>query len=409
MEDDSGGQAHGEQFSSSRGGRDSMAAALVMIVGSLPVFLVGTLAVKLREFLQFDSAHLGVAVACYYLGAAVASVPFARVTDRIGAIRMMHTIAVVQALLLMTMAICMRSWGGLVLLLALSGMMSSGATLSTNQFLARRLQLNSQGIALGVKQAAVPFATLLGGLALPGVALTIGWRWSFIFAALVALSAIVLIPGTPTTFAVSRGRKTMADSRVAILPLAIIALGFGLGVFAANSLTAFLVTGGVTVGLSQGALGLTAALASGVAMVARVGLGYIADVREQCNFCIVAVMLVVGASGYVLIAIGSAIRIESLFIIGTVVALGVGWGWSGLFNLAVIRSHMNAPARATAVVQIGGRLGGVIGPVGLGIVADRESYTVAWLLASCTGVAGAAAILRGRQMLRTSGPRASRI
>ena len=48
---------------------------------------------------------------------------------------------------------------------------------ATNAFLSREIHQNKQGIAFGIKQSGTPASTLLGGLALPLVALTIGWQF----------------------------------------------------------------------------------------------------------------------------------------------------------------------------------------------------------------------------------------
>lgn len=110
-------------------------------------------------------------------------------------------------------------------------------------------------------------------------------------------------------------------------------------------------------------------------------------------------MLCLGAVGYVLLATGTAASSRPVFALGAAAALGMGWGWNGLFNFAVVHSHPDSPATATGITQVGGRLGGVAGPVLLGIVVANGSYTVAWLVAGLSAVCGAAAMLIGRHLL----------
>jgi 4-diphosphocytidyl-2-C-methyl-D-erythritol kinase len=45
--------------------------------------------------------------------------------------------------------------------------------------LARRVEVARRATAFAVKQSAIPAAMLLGGLAVPALALTVGWRWAF--------------------------------------------------------------------------------------------------------------------------------------------------------------------------------------------------------------------------------------
>ena len=47
-----------------------------------------------------------------------------------------------------------------------------------------------------MKQAAIPAATLLSGLAVPLVGTTIGWRWAFTGCALGALAVACTVPKT---------------------------------------------------------------------------------------------------------------------------------------------------------------------------------------------------------------------
>ena len=104
-----------------------------------------------------------------------------------------------------------------------------------------------------------------------------------------------------------------------------------------------------------------------------------------------------GGSG--LLALGAATRSPAVFVAGGVVALGIGWGWNGLFNYAVVRSHLHMPARATGITQVGGRLGGVLGPFVVGWVVAADSYEAAWLVTAAAALAGVAAIGLGRHLL----------
>src|SRR5690606_27394387 len=100
-------------------------------------------------------------------------------------------------------------------------------------------------------------------------------------------------------------------------------------------------------------------------------------------------MLVVGSLGFLLLATGW----RPLYIVGVVLASGLGWGVSGLVFLAATRISPERPAGAAGRVVLHGALGGVIGPVILGAVADH-SYRVAWTLA-------AVAVLISSMMLRS--------
>jgi len=119
------------------------------------------------------------------------------------------------------------------------------------------------------------------------------------------------------------------------------------------------------------------------------------DRRSSSRFGPVIAMLMVGVAGYALLAGSFIVGNRWLFALGGVVALGGGWGWNGLFNLAISRAHVRSPAKATGVTQAGGRLGGVIGPAVLGIFVSRHLYSIGWLTAGVAAGAACAAIFWG--------------
>ena len=81
-------------------------------------------------------------------------------------------------------------------------------------------------------------------------------------------------------------------------------------------------------------------------------------------------------------------------VIGALVAYTLGWGWNGLFNLAVVRSNPERPGAATGITQTGVFVGAVFGPLLFGFVVDRASYTAAWLVAGVLSLAAAASVRR---------------
>jgi MFS family permease len=382
--------------------RDLGVVVFVTTTASLPVFLVGTLAVEIRHTLHFGTSALGLAVSLYYLGAAGGSVPLSRLTERVGGVRVMRVASVVEAFLLVGIAMFASSWTGLLSLLLPCGIASAAIAPATNLFLARRAPVHRQGLAFGVKQAAVPLASLLGGLAVPAVALTLGWRWAFAIAAALACLASAVVPAPRA--AIARRQHGGGGDRegVRTVPLVVLAAGLGLGMFAASGLAAFLVSAAVADGFGKAAAGLVAAGAGAAAVIVRIATGELADRRGGRHFPVVAAMLAAGAVGYALLALGSGTPAHWLLVPASVLALGAGWGWNGLFNFAVVRSHRHAPARATGITQVGGRLGGVLGPLSIGFLVAHSSYTVAWAATAVAAIAGAATMLVGRHLLRGS-------
>src|SRR5215211_9170273 len=194
--------------------RPILLAIAVATASVLPAFLTGGLAVQVREELDFGSAALGVAVATFFLTSSLASAVMGRLVERIGAYRGMRLAAAASAVSLLGVAILATSWAWLVGCLVLGGLANAVSHPATNLSLAREVSSGRQGLSFGVKQAAIPAATLLAGLAVPSVAVTFGWRWAFAGGAALALAVAAFVPaGTPG--GVVRRLKVEKDARVA--------------------------------------------------------------------------------------------------------------------------------------------------------------------------------------------------
>ncbi len=400
---DSGEVSAGTLPGSGGNTRDLIVAVVITVVVSLPTFLVGALAVEIRDSLRLSTSELGIAISISYLGAAIWSVPSGKLAERIGGIRVLRMAAIAGAVLLALIALIAFSWTELALLLFPCGMVSVSVATASNLFLSKRSDPKHRGLSFGVKQAAVPTASLLGGLAVPTIALTVGWRYAFLTGAALALVAALSVP-KPSTTLKQRRIQAMGRTRphVAMMPLVILSIGFGLGVMAASGMVAFVTTSAVAIGISRPGAGLVAALAGATAVTVRIITGLLADHREGRHFFVVAAMMVVGSGGYLVLAYSSQFGTKWLFVVGAAVALGAGWGWNGLFNFALVSTHPDAPATATGITQVGGRIGGFMGPFLVGSVAQHLSYSAAFTMTGCSGIFAAGAIILGRRLLISS-------
>lgn len=372
---------------------------------ALPVFLVGAVAVQMRDSLRFGAGTLGLVVGLYYVGAALSSVSLGHLVEEVGALRTMRVACVVSAAVLALIAGAVHSVVALAVLLVVAGVSSAAMQPAANTYLTRRMREDRQGVAFGVKQSAVPLTTALAGLAVPTLALTVGWRWAFALAAAVSAMVAVVLPRPTQSLAARRAASTPRAPRPGARELWVMAAGFGLGLAAAGSLTAFLASSVVAAGAGRGSAGLLVGAGGAAAIVGRVTVGWYADRRGGDHLPVVAAMLAVGAVGYLALAVASAERATWVFLPVVVVVFGIGWGWNGLFNFAVVRYHPERPGWATGVTQTGGRMGGVVGPLLFGQIAGHASYAVAWSVAAGACVMGSAIMLAGRWMaLRRGDP-----
>jgi MFS family permease len=375
------------------------AAATVVCI--LPPFLLGAMAVQVREDLEFSASGIGFAVGAFFLLASVFSAVMGRWAERAGGARTLRLAALWAAAAQLLVAVGARSLGLLTLLLAFAGAANALGQPAANLVIARALPPNRQGIGFAVKQSAIPFSTFLGGLAVPALALTVGWRWAFVLAAALAVVSALAIPVGETdraTPAERRGRDEGGQGRLPMRVMAVLAVGVAFGAAAAGTLGAFLVSAAVAAGMSEGSAGLALTVGSAFGIAVRLGAGALADRRTGGHLRWVAVMLTLGSVGYLLFATGK----PGLLLAGLPLAFGAGWAWPGLFNLAIVLANPASPAAATGVTQTGTYLGAVLGPLLFGLVADHLSYGWSWLLAASASLLAAGAIWTGRRMLRQS-------
>lgn len=376
--------------------RTTLGAATSSVLYGVPLFLTGTLAVLLRADLGFDEAQLGTAFTLFFLVGAVTSVPGGALSERLGPRRAMLAGGLGTVLALLGIATVATDFARFLGLLLFAGVMNGLAQPATNLAIAQGVPALRHGLAFGLKQSAGPATTLLAGLAVP-VVLHVGWRWAFAGGALLWVLVLLVLPaptaGRPRPRVPRRGR--VGD--VPMGTLVVLAAGAALAMAAAACLSAFLVSAAVADGMGLGAAGLLFAAGSVVSILVRITAGWLADRRDGRHLYVVTSMLAMGAGGYALLALGGS---PALLVLGTLLAFGAGWGWTGLHNFAVVRASPRAPAVATAVTQTGILLGGVMGPFLFGQVVVRSGYDLAWSGAAAASLAAAVLTVLGRMRLR---------
>jgi len=371
-------------------------AAAMTALGALPVFLLSAQSVLVSEDLGFGEAQLGLAVSLFFAAAALASLASGTLADRLG--RRTSTIAAGTLATAGTIGLALGavSYPVLLGLLVVCGMANAGLQSTANLILARSVPRGRQGLAFGVKQSAVPVATLLGGLAVPTIGVVVGWRWSYAVAgvaAVLVLAAGLRVPRQPPVDRTARRAGEGAPAGALVVTAAAATLSSA-GI---NSLGAFLPAWAFDTGLTPGNAGLLLAAASALCVLARIGAGVAADRRRGQHLPVVAGQLAGGALGLVLLSIQSVPTLVS----GALIAFAVGWSWPGLLLFSVVRVGRDNPASASSAVQVGSFAGGAAGPVLFGLLVTTTSYPVAWRAAAGTLLVAAALLLVARRMFLT--------
>ncbi len=355
-----------------------LAASLgVTVATALPPALAGAMAAQIIGELGIAHAAFGVAVGAFFLTNAVVSPWAGALADRLGEHRSVQVAVTLSSVSMLGVAACGTSYPMIVAFLLLGGLGAAVGGPAGSILLAGAAGLRWQALLFGVRQAFVPAASLLGGLAVPIFAGAVfGWRIAFLTGgALVILLAFMGRARRPPG-------KTVGElaglSPYRLHELWLLAVVFALSGSAANAVTTFVVDYAATAGQSLAFGGMALAMASSAAIVARVAIGYWVGRLRLDSLKVTAVMLVIGIGGFAWIAAGPATAILP----GSVLGMAGAWGWSGLLIYAVTFGFGESPGRANGIVQAGGASGGILGPVLTGWTVQTFSYTAAWTLAT---------------------------
>jgi len=353
----------------------------LVATGAMPGFMTAATAPRIRHDFPFGSASLGLAAAIFYLVSFALSTPLGRLVERIGPVAGMRACAVLTSASCLALAALAQSAASLIALLATAGFGNALASPSVSAALKHDVPPERQGLAFGAQQAGASIGALLAGLALPAVAIPLGWRWTYVAVAALALAAAAYAPGhIPRPEPAQRGRPPKGLTTVHAI---------GLTAFLASAASvgfvSFIVSYAVDNGIDQSAAGILLAVVSGFAAACRIALGALADRGGQQALRPVPAMFLVSAGAYLLLIAGE----PALIVIAALLAGSFGWAWPGALNLAVVQMSPEAPAWAVGVMLAGLFGGAVVGPLAIGLLGDHGHFAAAWIL--CAGLAVLAA------------------
>jgi len=367
-----------------------VAVSSSLVLAALPLFMVGGLAVQIKEEFGLSEAALGSAVTIGFILGAITAPIGGRIADRVGPRKSVYLGSSMSVISLAGLGLLTTGWQTMVAFLCLGGVAVALTDPGLAILVGRSVSANRQGLAFGVKEASIPAATLAAGLAVPAIALTVGWRWAFTLGLLPWLVVLFLLPRLDVRPQTDQGPfdaglppPTPPRRRAVLLA----ALAAALGTAAASGIGIFLTDSAVSMGLSPANAGLLLATGSVAGIVARVGTGVLADRTGGPQFRLIAAMLAVGA---VTMAMGGTGNVL-LLILGTVGAFTGGWAWTGIFFLSLVKTNPDRPGAVAGIGTAGLGVGNATGPLLFGLVAQSFSFGAAWLAAAV--VAGLAAVL----------------
>ncbi|MXZ53507.1 MAG: MFS transporter [Acidimicrobiaceae bacterium] len=369
------------------------ASLLVTAAANLSPTLVSALAVQIQDDLGIGEAQIGMTVSAFFFVGALTSALTGRMVERIGpAAGLRLSTAAAGAVLIVTGALG-RSWPALLILVGLAGLANSLGQPAANLYVARGVASRRQGLALGIQKSGIPAASLLAGLAIPTVGLTIGWNWAFVLGGLLAFGMLLGVPAVGQRPPAAHHRGAVTDRPtvrprpdVAVRLLIAVACSTCLAAMGSMALSSFFVLSSVEIGVDEAIAGILLMAGSVVGMASRLAMGASADRASLSPFHMLTAMFAVAALAFVGLSTGS----KAMLYAAMPFAFATSFAWPGLFHLAMVRSNPSAPGAATGITLTGNFIGAVCGPLLFGLLVEATSYSWAWSFAAITSAAAAA-------------------
>jgi len=354
------------------------------------------LAPTLRTEYGLSLGEVGLLLSAGWVGSLLTLLPWGIAADRLGE-RVVLTVGLGISALCLAAAAYADDFAVLLVLLALAGAAGASVNSASGRAVMLWFGVSERGLALGIRQTAIPIGGLLAALALPPLAAAGGSEAAFLFVA--ALSAggavaggLVLRGGErvdtrelePATVS-----STLRDARLWRL-----CFGSGLFVYAQVAVVGY----GVLFlhdehGLSDQAAALVIAAAQVLAVALRIGAGRWSDMIGAR----IRPLRLLGAAIAVGVGITAALSGGPLWLLVPCLALagGLSMSWNGL--------AFTAAAELAGVRRSGAAIGfqqtmlaglGVVAPLVFAYVVSGVSWRAAFALAALFPLAGALALRR---------------
>ncbi|MEM7143067.1 MAG: MFS transporter [Actinomycetota bacterium] len=354
--------------------RVTVLSLATMVAGIAPVHLFGALAPDIQDEFGFGDAEQGYAIAAFFGVSALLSSWGGAMSDRFGpspALRFGTVFAGVGAV----GVVLAPSYGVIVAALCVAAVGNAINQPSNNTFISGGVPQHRRGVAMGIKQAAIPTSTGLAGLALPTIAVSLGWEAAYVGAAILAAIAVLAMPHVDPPIAPPKTRVRYRPSPLMMR----VAVGACFGAMAVANVGTFLVRTLEDAGFSRTLAGTVQVVGSVLLISGRVGWGALMDRHSWNRFGFATGLLVLGTLAYPLIATGHTV----LAVAGGLGAYAFGWSWPGVVHLATVEKNPTATGAASGVVQAAMFTGAMIGPAIFGVVADVHGFGWAWSVVTC--------------------------
>ena len=343
------------------------------------------IAPAIRRDFGLTLTQTGVVLAASFLGSVPTLLAWGLVADRIGE-RLVMAIGLACASAALVWAAYASSFGILVVALAVAGGVAAGVNSATGRAVMAWFRQEERGLALGIRQMAVPLGGAIGAVALPLLEQRVSLRAAFLGlagASLVgAIVAFVFIRVEPTDDQSALARP-LRDPRVWL-----ICVGSTFFVTTQLSLLGFFVLflhdhRGVSTAVAAAALAVTQVLGG----ISRIALGRWSDrIRMR-----IVPLRRVGLGIAISVAVTTVLLDASTWIVvpALVVAATFGLSWNGLSFTATAETAGRARSGAAiGLQQTFLAAGGIVAPIAFAAIVHHASWRLAFGLAAVSPLIG---------------------
>lgn len=336
----------------------------------------------IKNDLEISAATAGLAVSSVAFGKVVGGYPTGVAADRFGERRVLVAGGAVAAALVALAALSPLAL--LFPLLFVAGIACATGTPAGGRLVVRAFPPERRGIALGIRQTAIPLGALIAAAVLPWIAHVAGWRWSI--AAAAAGLALSLVPIATARLAADDDRIVAEIPRPSVRAwnrnVVLLTSWASLMVTGQYALLAFLpldLEQRAGMALTEGALVVAVAIAAG--LVGRVAWGVASD--RLLEHGRKPVMVTVTAAGLVsaIALLVIPMTVPVVVIVALAAFAGVAlMGYQGLVVVMVAEAAGGGRVgAATGFTATFGQLSIAVSPVLYGLVADASgSYRAIW-------------------------------
>ncbi len=347
-------------------------------------FAVAVLAPALREEYGLTLTEIGIVLAAEWIGLTFALLPWGFAVDRFGE-RWTLSGGLALCAVFLAAAAYAPSFGWLVLFLGLAGIAGGSVQSGSGRAVMRWFSAGERGLALGLRQTAVPLGGAVAALVLPlletpraGLLFVAG----FVLAGALA-GALVLRAGTEEHLEPTDVELTLRDRR-----LWLACWGSGLYLVAQVAMMGFVVLFlHDEHGFSTGQAAAVFAVGQALAAALRIGVGRWSDVlgSRVRPLRLIGVAVAVSVAAVAVLSDATA----WLLVPALVLATGISMAWNGLSYTIAAELGGRRSGAAIGFQQTVLSAIGVAAPVAFAAVVSGTSWTIAFALAAVFPLAGA--------------------